>query len=1354
VARGLAGEADGAIDGSAADGEIRLSEFHAYLTRKIGAAAARRGRKQRPLLLPGEPRNDSDFVLAKTDAGATQELIGRIRAEKFHPDKDWLSEIAKGWTRLHTQSKEHNPDHGSFHGVAPGMVFLETAQRQHWQRQMEYCLAGSAYQSNRDPSPQFGEPQPSPALPPVSLPLALRGAELTSERQTLAEQALQPSPATPAADGKPLPEPPTTVEMAAVLWAEAREPAANLDAIATKLQRIPPAAGGLPLTELRTLVRFGRQNARLPTEMHTAGRDAVRLLLDCRDQAERAAFVAGEPRVLPFVRKSLNDVDQRRRVAEDRAFGNTVDPQELDKINEDFAGLRGQAEGVAQTLNLRDRIWADLPDLLEWASCDQALVPEAQSLLEALAQLEKALDVTTDAGKLSSPESLMKLGLQAEAPYTKLIEKFDSEVQAIVSESALKGNIGLDVRLSRLLAAPLGDLSSREKIWNKYLGIFDEVSGDASAKSTSAPPDVLGQERNASVGLLDRWLRAVEQLRNEPSAAGQSTLERLDALTSAALPGDPAREPAKLARQEQRARALAPWLVLDSKSMPANQPPLWHHQWQLCDYCLWQAERHLNDFLGNDDIGLSAIEAQTDKPYCERAAEALLSRAKEFFPNQPELPLLAQRQSEWKSLQSVFDASKPASVTIPSGKTEAELSGFAASEFHQGLPRGERALNLGGHWKQVRLPGSESALLSNSAGYLLGGVNENERGLPAKVTVTLAEQEAVATVQLGYYYRGHATTLRVNIERQKPLYVIDSVPPGDTGSIRVESPFKKASIILLLDCSGSMNNPKDEPGNRMDRAKEAVFKSVSRMLETPGTDIEISVVLFAHRRGSFDWPAPGKIAQLLWNDKFGDNDLKVTLDNDFQTVWNSTQPLAALDEVLQSVKPMGFTPLYGAMEDTLAKGFKRVAADRSRHMIVVSDGADDVPTLAELIRQAGAKPGAFELNAFNPPWDQQYNANAQARARKIRDALTSVNVYFFDITGGGALGRVKADLGLRDDAIAAVDRAEQLVPKLLDRINLFDYTIARDIDLNEGNEGEVGAQTKDFTLSPDRYTISLRRFTDQSKEFSIQGGESLAVQIQAAKPQPRLQFLGPEDPPDGSATGSIAANYGDEAGVRLDYRVTGWAQPPSAFSEKPNREFWLRLENTPTGEFTPRPAGICVEVTPLDAQGKRGVTYLFIDHLFEKGQRVPALKLVVPDPLANVQRAEINVWLRMAHEYGLFSEVGESNDNPSGERLMWQLEPAGSPNQVVTILEQPADGKFNLEGTFFVSPRSMLRLESVIRTYYENGRVKHQFHYSGMGSTARDEARRKVFRVAPLVKWKAGAAKLEAPLLITLPKSN
>jgi hypothetical protein len=66
----------------------------------------------------------------------------------------------------------------------------------------------------------------------------------------------------------------------------------------------------------------------------------------------------------------------------------------------------------------------------------------------------------------------------------------------------------------------------------------------------------------------------------------------------------------------------------------------------------------------------------------------------------------------------------------------------------------------------------------------------------------------------------------------------------------------------------------------------------------------------------------------------------------------------------------------------------------------------------------------------------------------------------------------------------------------------------------------------------------------------------------------------------------------------------------------------------------------------------------------------------------------------------------------------------------------------------------MLRLESVIRTYYENGQVKHQFHYSGMGSTARDEARRKVFRVAPLVKWKAGAAKLEAPLLITLPKSN
>ncbi len=825
VARGLAGQAD-----TKRDGQIELRELSEYLAKNVQATAQRRGRDQRPqLILPGSQPDKIDFVLARSQR---REPAGRAASEAI---AERVTSFAARWERL--------PDMGKQRRIpAPLVVPVEKTQ-QEMLRHEALLLGGKAYKDVTETEPaiplswpeQVYDPAPAVSLP-LSLPAAHGpvGAIEASARswatKFAAVPADQPDPAEKLARHEKL----------FGLWSALREPSQ-----ATSAEQLFPRAGlkraGAIPVELHTWIRFSDKNPLLPKPFQSA--DAIDDFLQCREAAERAAYAAGDPRVHRWIAPAVIAGDARRREAEDLAFANAERKTILERLaaaQKSYQQAVELAVIVADAFALRDQALANMPYWLEWTSVgDSQRMELGASFIERTRELELLLDDAGDPGdaepKLTGAAGNLK----------EVLAKLEESV-AVMTTKCLGDSfhLGYLAEMEQLLSGPLVDRGDRPRLWEKYFKVLEGDVADSNQPTTSSSGSTPG--RFAS-GLLKRWL----------AKQGQDSVAKFDAVVRSArdeLAMDETDFAAtdqelrtRLAQSDRTIRGMAAWLTLvqvkqvaldnrsaspvgNEKQRKGANGAVLREECARHDYYHWQAQRFLDDFLGNDDGRyrrlVALVEGDTLEPYFFQAASQLLEGADQLFPREkksPESELLAARRSAAAALLKHIDQTLRPASDSPTSPDESEITiqTQRADPAVQQVPAGQAALHLAGAQfardgtgvaVTIEPPSDAPAPPTGCFAFVVPGPlasSSPPRVLPGHFKFLLPSERPKTPWKIATYYRGHAGSLELELDERKLGHVILAQRSPERGKLIVNPSLGDGSVVIVLDCSKSMDD-----GNR------------------------------------------------------------------------------------------------------------------------------------------------------------------------------------------------------------------------------------------------------------------------------------------------------------------------------------------------------------------------------------------------------------------------------------------------------------------------------------------------------------------------------------------------------------
>ncbi|MBN9520709.1 VWA domain-containing protein, partial [bacterium] len=653
--------------------------------------------------------------------------------------------------------------------------------------------------------------------------------------------------------------------------------------------------------QLAALVnRFYREVITPPQEPPVAWRAALTL----RAQGDRAALgllppgappVAGRPspaalseRVRPYIWKTVETADARRRESEDWLFGTDAPKHPGGELEKEYAAAAGTAGDVRFAFLVRDAAFAELPYLGRWA----ATAGRDSDRLVALWGEVHALDAALARG--AAPAEL-KAG--AAAVWASVRELEGAFARAVREETDAALQTAL-VSKEELLATPLLAPVDRERLL--------VASRTATYKLLTEPT---GTARTAPAG-ADR---------PEPRAAARRAWDRV----AAAEVGHPGGD-AEAAAAESRRRSAAP----DDRSArlgvaaapgadPAQEPAAaaGREAWAaLFDALAVRAE---NDHWYDET-------ARAGPPYFQRVARLFRADAAALRRGAPPAGAPARplelrpagdgdrvrwTSEQWRTLGFTFHvpAETPPGRAVLVPRVDASR---APLRLAPGTAR-RTLLDLRPPPEQVVTVGLEAT-------------SEDE---------TPAETTAGACL----YFRGQRpdATQAVDVTRRAELVVTDPGPGATAAAVAVRADPTQPlpPVVVLLDYSGSMKEGLN--GFRLP-GPEDVWKAgpskFNRLLETleatlaelpKGTPLRVR--LFSAKNLP-DWdavvyPAPGEPAVVDWQG--GD-----------------TAKLRDLIARLRRYEPSGTTPLIQSVVAAARDDFP-ARADGPRTLVVLTDGADD-----------------------------------------------------------------------------------------------------------------------------------------------------------------------------------------------------------------------------------------------------------------------------------------------------------------------------------------------------------------------------------------------------------------------------
>ncbi|MCY2988666.1 MAG: caspase family protein [Planctomycetota bacterium] len=1175
------------------------------------------------------------------------------------------------------------------------------------------------------------------------------------------------------------------------------------------------------VVELRTLRQF-RRNGRLPENVSRDGTILKDTLLT-RQEAEAVASAGTELLALDSLRLFVDQGDRRRREGQDRLFVDRVDEakQGLQRANELYQRARKAESEVAHVLATRDRLWMETPYFLQWSAGrhNDADVKTCLELLQAAAALDRETNRRISEWRQAvggRAEDLMDVvrhqvdTLNEEAKrLNNTLDDLRKGLEKDVEEAILQAeNRPTRSKIRDLLRTPLVTGKDREQLRSSYQKLqpsqTTRLGGPPLNTATSQPTAAAPENQLAAAYWLKSphlshpaWLLLGERRSLEPSTSEPQTsrddpsldrvrafshlardvrkrLSGLLALTgSLGRPGDPSDKPDQVwASREQAARdsqAAVTLLNLAGCASWGKPESLLHdplgelQRYYEDEFWLWQAQRALDDFYGDDgaDDGVPG-----DKPYFAKVAEWCLRKA-----DRKDAVRLVGLAAAQQLLEHRAKAA-PNWLTATAGKVQVRRNSDAFSQklqlqFSDDLPSGTAALALEDYapqrvaFRRVQetTPSPPRTVLEQA---VPAASSQQEPYL--NLTCPLKDADALPNDAQPWtfraYYRGHVAVAAFPVEVLRPGQVaLHERVLYRAPKLEVQGSKDPGMVAIGLDCSWSME------GDRIKNATNGLKDILDELSYNPG--YSVSLWLFGHRR-YYSQERKGGLYELTWNPHWKKNsrnlawkedDPSVRFENDVQEVWRSddfrtpAQSKGAWkqknEEVLAfwlnkeetPISACGYTPLHLAMIRATEEHLSQIAKVGARRLIVLSDGRDYV---------AGDTDPDIQ---FSPPW--KYDPLLGRTPRDVAASLSRANqgagepvrVFFVADVSTGELNELS-------NTIKKGGVSCQVLPTKFQEPDALRKGLRRSLGLYRWNvkDQETGQKINPLELSLNapfefsepqakgkRCTVELGYGGDKplhTADMAVEGGEALVLHVVEGDDGPRLvhrryQRAGDTDYVQHSQT--VPGHKPPSGGQDLnDFNPASFfvsAHPPSRLSERSVR-FPVSVQNGKAERFSPRPAEIWAEITPgQSADGEEfksaGHPYIFYDLDYELGQPVPVLQFVASPwpPLAN--RAALKLWFKLqpqltppTKEVRVSSVRGEREDDfakelrvPDVVQFSVQVRPfqdAEGSGQEVFVTEQrdksalAAAFKVEVSGT----PDTIRR-----QSYPQVGRVEHEFRY-------------------------------------------
>lgn len=525
VQLGLQGQADT----DATRGYVTLGELRDYLLSRVdGWVWRHRGERQTPQQLGG---SESDklylvHVAPKSNSDAAAEV-----ARPSSIDRERLDRVLGLWRRI--DSAQPNQPGGARGVLIRHHPLARASAARRLLRLEAMLLGGQAYRDD-----DFDREEPVAR----QLVEQLEGFSLAAELNigTLPLRRLAGLPETLAdvngfsawrkAREKVPPEPFTfssAISAGAVvsdIWSQlaaddAQPQFDDLDRAVEFLTASRPSLQGSPdrFIEMHFLRMLQTYADRRP---HVAA--ALGLALRARDHAEHAAAPQDE-RTHYAVWSGCNQADQKRREAEDLLLiGSDTDVEQAEKLwrdllqnapqHESYAALHKTHETLSTALELRDRIWSELPDLTHWlleqhrrsltygTSPSTSSLPPLETLDQSIVKVRELSAVIEDATFGRRPtEAVETLRKRCDDDWQRLRQAWNQRVEQLKDRQAAQG--GHTVRdILACVGTSLLAADDRAELYDRLGEAWIETSSSADSFDEELP--TLGEADSAFVQLL------------------------------------------------------------------------------------------------------------------------------------------------------------------------------------------------------------------------------------------------------------------------------------------------------------------------------------------------------------------------------------------------------------------------------------------------------------------------------------------------------------------------------------------------------------------------------------------------------------------------------------------------------------------------------------------------------------------------------------------------------------------------------------------------------------------------------------------------------------------------------------
>jgi hypothetical protein len=764
----------------------------------------------------------------------------------------------------------------------------------------------------------------------------------------------------------------------------------------------------------------------------------VQTSLQLRRRAERAALGLDENKdgarppayseqVLPWIQEMIEKADRPRRLGQDLLFASsTAEWDQAKKLfneeaNPGYAKAQDLAVKIRRALDLRDRLYAELPYYTHWvAERGFGHEEEVVKLWNELHKLRRLLEKpATGAGETARAMQVAQL----DEVRQRIAEDF-TKIQGWVEESVFKENPNTQDRwheIEAALAVPFLQPDVRKRLIDVSLAISRELlknppkEGDAGipsgeedhkvARATALRqgrlalamlggddwPEEHAKAKNAiDIPEEGTWYRSVTRagdsigrfLNELPEmadkeceeAAGQDNLDKAAALLQSAT---------RYARTIDGAAART---RMTRNPVDEQRRLNMHHL--LC----WQAHRTFLDWWA--ELGQTP-----QRPYYQRAGESFLEDAEQLVMGKSAKSAPAVREARLKRVDEERANLKPVPVVVQRSEHRSK------DDFHSGPARFDWTDEEYVEWlyrlqgpQEKKVPGQAVMWIQAERGLRIAAEDSPRRPVafddPFRVKITAAgladrPPTGVAKHSVKGFFRGHHPEVETSVSMPiRPERVVSLPPLRGRGHVAVQTKrslydlygAENTAIALVLDLSGSMVRDLPLSNSRFKRALRAM-RSVLQQLPK---GVTISLRTFGAKK--FISPENPYGIELVWPARPWDPD-----------------KLDALIAEVEKLEPWGFTPLV----HSIAAAKKDLPDEmKARSIVVITDGGDSTfyedknrrkgDTIKSFLRREFADSDIQVSVIGFEAKESELREDEKEGYRQFRPALQAINGQYYD----------------------------------------------------------------------------------------------------------------------------------------------------------------------------------------------------------------------------------------------------------------------------------------------------------------------------------------------------------------------